>query len=84
MSIVVRGVVRTDADLVAELGEFGIATVHEAQGRRGLLDSRLRPIYRPIRVAGTALTCEVAPGSRPSAMSRRLWCAAAPWSAPVT
>jgi 4-hydroxy-4-methyl-2-oxoglutarate aldolase len=62
MSIVVRGVVRTDADLVAELGEFGIATVHEAQGRRGLLDSRLRPIYRPIRVAGTALTCEVAPG----------------------
>jgi 4-hydroxy-4-methyl-2-oxoglutarate aldolase len=62
MSVVVRGVLRTDADLVAELSEFGVATLHEAQGRRGLLDFRLRPIYRPIRVAGTALTCEVAPG----------------------
>jgi 4-hydroxy-4-methyl-2-oxoglutarate aldolase len=62
MSIVVRNAPRTDSDVVAALGEFGVATVHEAQGRRGLLASRLRPIYRPVRVAGTALTCEVAPG----------------------
>jgi 4-hydroxy-4-methyl-2-oxoglutarate aldolase len=62
MSVVVRNAPRTDSDVVAALGEFGVATVHEAQGRRRLLASRLRPIYRPVRVAGTALTCEVAPG----------------------
>ena len=62
MAVVVRNVVRTEIDLVDELGHFGVATIHEAQGRIGLLASRLRPIYRPVRVAGNALTCEVAPG----------------------
>lgn len=62
MPVVVRNTPRTALDLVDALGEFGVATIHEAQGRRGLLGAHLRPIFRPVRVAGTALTCEVAPG----------------------
>jgi 4-hydroxy-4-methyl-2-oxoglutarate aldolase len=62
MAIVVRNIPRTNLELVDALGQFGVATIHEAQGRRGLFSARLRPIYRPVRIAGTALTCEVAPG----------------------
>ena len=62
MAVVVRNTPRTDAELVNALGAFGVATIHEAQGRTGLFNSRLRPIYRPARVSGNALTCEVAPG----------------------
>jgi 4-hydroxy-4-methyl-2-oxoglutarate aldolase len=43
------------------LAQLGSATVHEAQGRIGLLHHRLRPIF-PDKIAGNALTCEVAPG----------------------
>lgn len=62
MAVVVRNTQRTDPKLVDALGELGVATIHEAQGRTGLLGSHLRPIYRPVRAAGTGLTCEVAPG----------------------
>jgi len=62
MSVVVRNTPRTDSGIVEGFATLGVATVHEAQGRTGLLAPRLRPIYRPIRIAGTALTCELAPG----------------------
>lgn len=61
MARVVRGTPRTPLEIVDGLAELGVATVHEAQGRIGLLNIRLRPIF-PAKVAGTALTCEVAPG----------------------
>ncbi|HEY7931012.1 MAG TPA: 4-carboxy-4-hydroxy-2-oxoadipate aldolase/oxaloacetate decarboxylase [Acidimicrobiales bacterium] len=62
MAVAVRRTRRTDLELVDQLAGFGVATIHEAQGRTGLCAARLRPIYRPVRVAGNALTCEVAPG----------------------
>lgn len=60
--IVVRDVPRPDAAVRDALGLFGTATVHEAQGRRGLLDPALRPIYPGARTSGTAVTVSVPPG----------------------
>lgn len=61
MARVVRGTPRTALEIVDGLAELGVATIHESQGRIGLLDIRLRPIF-PAKIAGNALTCEVAPG----------------------
>ncbi len=62
MPVVVTSVRRTALAVVDALGALGVATVHEAQGRIGLFAARLRPICREVRIAGNALTCEVAPG----------------------
>ena len=62
MAIVVTQIDRSAQELAPEFAELGVATVHEAKGRKGLLDARLRPIYRRVSIAGTAVTCEVAPG----------------------
>ena len=59
---VVRNFPRPEADVVRVLGELGVATVHEAQGRTGLMKPYLRPIYPSARAAGTAVTVTSQPG----------------------
>jgi 4-hydroxy-4-methyl-2-oxoglutarate aldolase len=62
MSIAVREIARPDPAAVEALGEYGVATVHEAQGRTGLLASYMRPIYAGTSLAGPAVTVLVPPG----------------------
>jgi 4-hydroxy-4-methyl-2-oxoglutarate aldolase len=59
---IVRRVARADADAIQTLGELGVATVHEAQNRTGLMRPYMRPIYPSARVSGSALTVSCQPG----------------------
>jgi 4-hydroxy-4-methyl-2-oxoglutarate aldolase len=60
--IIVRNIDRADAESIRKLGEFGVATVHEAQVRTGLMLPYMRPIYTSARIAGTAVTVFCRPG----------------------
>ncbi len=60
--IVLRNIQRAEASLVNELGRYGVATVHEAQGRKGLLAPGITPIQRGTVISGSVITVLVAPG----------------------
>jgi 4-hydroxy-4-methyl-2-oxoglutarate aldolase len=60
--VVVRNIQRAEAVLVDELKRFGVATIHEAQGRKGLFAASIRPIQQGSVISGSAITVLVAPG----------------------
>ena len=62
LGIVKRNIVRADKAAVEKLSRFGVATVHEAMGRVGLMQPYMRPIYTGARACGTAVTVLLQPG----------------------
>jgi 4-hydroxy-4-methyl-2-oxoglutarate aldolase len=62
LGVVKRNITRADKAAVEKLGRFGVATIHEAMGRVGLMKHYMRPIYKGARMCGTAVTVLLQPG----------------------
>ena len=62
LGVVKRNIVRADRSAVDQLSKFGVATIHEAMGRVGLMKPTMRPIYAGAQLCGTAVTVLLHPG----------------------
>ncbi len=62
LGVVKRNIVRADKAAVEKLSRFGVATIHEAMGRVGLMQNYMRPVYPGAKMCGTAVTILLQPG----------------------
>ena len=62
LGVVKRHIERADPAAVAKLAQFGVATIHEAMGRVGLMQPYMRPVYKGAKICGTAVTVLLQPG----------------------
>jgi 4-hydroxy-4-methyl-2-oxoglutarate aldolase len=62
LGVVYRNIKRADREVADQLAQYGCATVHEAMGRVGLMNTSMRPIYAGVQVSGTAVTVLLHPG----------------------